>query len=366
MRFDPFLDAAFHQDFRATPFVFYDVGAAGGIYSLFPFEQSDLWRAFGFEPSPKSFEALHGRYQNMRNIELSRLALSDQDGEAIFYHFPDVVTNSSLNPNCLVYESGQVEPEKITVQTRRMESFAVDAVPPDFIKLDTEGSELKVLKGGDNILACECLGVVSEVKFLPFAEETTSFADLDIFLRSCGFAFFDIQIARATRAVGRSFGGKKGAIDSAYVLYFRDFYRLYAESLHADPQRARSKLLKLLVLAVRFLYLDYASELVDFGRSKKLLTPAEATLLFQRFCGCADISWRIPSFPGKAKVALLFDYLSYLLQPEMKLAVPPMFNNLGNRRSALVRQEPLKQIRLLYPMRCLNDPSQMDLRIDAR
>jgi len=107
MRYDPFLDAVFHQDFRASPFVLYDVGAAGGIYPLLPADQPDLWRAFGFEPSPDSFAALRARYCNTFNIGLSDVALSDQDGAATFYHFPKLATNSSLNPNRLVYESGQ-------------------------------------------------------------------------------------------------------------------------------------------------------------------------------------------------------------------------------------------------------------------
>jgi FkbM family methyltransferase len=367
MKFDAFLDSAFHADFRAAPFVLYDVGAAGGIYPLFPAEHEDLWRAYGFEPSPRSVAALRERYRDSAHVVISDVALAEQDGPATFHHFPNIATNSSLNPNQLVYETGKLESEAIEVTCRRLDTFCRDAAAPDFIKLDTEGTELAVLRGGESAVMRECLGVVSEIKFLPFASATTCFADLDTFLRERGYVLFDIQTARTTRAVGRRrFGGKKGAIDSAYVLYLRDFYGLYAEGLAADPAKARSKLLKAITLTVRFLYLDYAAELIDFGRSEKLLTPPQAQRLLDRFCGCADLSWRIPPFPGKARLALLFDYVSYLLQPEMKLAVPPMFNNLGNRRSALVRQDVPDQIRLLYPVRCLRDPSQMDLQIPVR
>ena len=167
-----------------------------------------------------------------------------------------------------------------------------------------------------------------------------------------------------TRATGSRFGGKKGAIDSAYVLYFRDFYKLYDTHLAADPDKARSKLLKLLTLTVRFLYLDYAAELVDFGRTQKLLSVAEAKMLLKLLCGTRDIAWMIPKFPGKAKLALLVDYVSYILHHDMKLAIPPMSNNLGNRRSTLIRADAPERIRLLYPIRSFSRPSAVSTEIE--
>ena len=366
MKFDAFLNSIFYEDFRKAPFILYDVGAAGGIYPLFPDERSDLWRAYGFEPTPASFKSLRDRYAGSKNISVYEIALADREGTADFHLFRSIMTNSSLHPNQLMYEDGLAEFETIEVRCDLLDNFCKNSPPPDFIKLDTEGSELAVLRGAENALKRECLGVLSELKFLPFASATTCFADLDILLRKNGFVLFDIQMARCTKSVGNRFGGKKGAIDSAYVLYFRDFYSLYDEGLSEDADKARAKLLKIMALTVRFLYFDYAAELIDFGRSEKLLTAAEAELLFNRFCGTTDLAWRIPNFPGKAKLALLFDYISYLLQPEMKLAVPPMFNNLGNRRSALIKQRVPNDVRVLYPMRCLSDPSKMDLHIRVR
>ncbi|MBS4047990.1 MAG: FkbM family methyltransferase [Alphaproteobacteria bacterium] len=364
MKFDPFLHPDFYPDFRRAPFTIYDAGAAGGIYPLFPSAGTDLWRAHGFEPMPTSYTKLAQQYRNSGHVSVHEIALSDRQGETPFRVFRGIATGSSLNANHLIYEDGTADYDEIQVRCELLDAFCAQPgmSAPDFLKLDTEGSELPVLKGGSSVLATSCLGVVSEIKFLPFSPNTTVFADLDSFLRQSGFVLFDIQTARTTRAVGRRFGGKKGAIDSAYVLYFRDFYALYAAHLATNPDLARSKLLKLLALMSRFLYLDYAAELVDFGREKDLLDKAEARQLLKIFCGVADVSWRIPDFPGKSKLALLFDYISYILQPEMKLAIPPMFNNLGNRRSALMRQPVPQDARLLYPMRCFTAPDKTDLK----
>lgn len=364
MKLDPFLHQSFYADFQSDPFTIYDAGAAGGIYPLLPTAAVGLWRAYGFEPMPASYARLEQQYRGNHHVSIHDIALSDHDGPASFRIFRGMTTSSSLNANNLIYEHGVAGYDEVEVRCNKLDTFrqASGAAAPDFLKLDTEGSELLVLQGGRRTLTTGCLGVVSEIKFLPFAATTTQFADLDAFLRECGFVLFDIQTARTTRAVGERFGGKKGAIDSAYVLYLRDYYAFYEAELAANPMLARGKLLKLLVLAVRFLYLDYAAELVDFGREKGLLDNVEAGRLLGIFCGVGDISWRIPAFPGKSKLALLFDYVSYILQPEMKLAVPPMFNNFGNRRSALIKQPVPKDVRLLYPMRCFTAQQKTDLR----
>lgn len=365
MRFDPFLASAFHGEFQANPLVIYDVGAAGQIYPLYDERTAGCWIAHGFEPVPSSFDRLASRYADADHVKLHHLALSDRSGTASLHVHKAVPTYSSLNENAIVQEGEVANYQTVEIPCARMEDFqrSENLPGPDFIKLDTEGTELVILRGGESLLKRQCLGVVSEIKFLAFSQETTQFSDLDQFMRQCGFILFDIQTSRGTRSVDTRFGGKKGAIDSAYVLYFRDYYALYAESLSQNPQLARSKLLKLLSLLVRYLYLDYAVELIDFGRQKELLNPAEATRLLQAYVGTADRSWSLPYFPGKAKLALVIDYLSYLLQPEMKLSIPPMFNNLGNRRSALQAQTPPKEARLHYPVRWRLDRTSIDLRI---
>ena len=365
MRLDPFLAPAFQGDFRASPFVLYDVGAAGGIYPLFPADQAGLWRAYGFEPMPANFAKLTQMHAGAENISLHETALTDTAGAATFRVYPATPTSSSLNRNELMAETGEAPFDEITVRCERLDDFCrgEGRLPPDFIKLDTEGTELNVLRGGESVIRDHTLGVVSEIKFIQFSDATTTFAALDQFLERNGFVLFDVQTSRMSRTVDHRFGGKKGPIDSAYVLYLRDYFSYHRSHLQGRADLARSKLLKSIALAARFLYLDYAVELIDFAREQRLLTGEEAEALLRLYAGTVDLSWKIPSFPGKQKLGLLVDYLSYLLHPEMKLAAPPMFNNLGNRRSALLRQAPPKEARILYPVRSRSDRSKMDLRI---
>src|SRR5688572_10177302 len=63
---------------------------------------------------------------------------------------------------------------------------------PDFIKLDTQGSELDILRGGEKTLAC-AVGVEIEVEFLPMYRGQPLFAEVDTFLRDSGFELHDIN-----------------------------------------------------------------------------------------------------------------------------------------------------------------------------
>lgn len=365
MQFDHFLGSDFHGEFRASPLVIYDAGAAGEIYPIYNDSTAGCWIAHGFEPVLASYEKLAERYAGRKHVKLHHVALSDRSGTTTLHVHKKVPTYSSLNRNSLVSDSPDADVEEVEIRCARLDDLqqSSDLPAPDFIKLDTEGTEYQILRGAGALLKQDCLAVVSEIKFISFSDDTTQFSDLDRLLRDCGFILFDIQTSRSSRSVGARFGGKKGPIDSAYVLYFRDFYALYADRLSGNPNLARSKLLKILALVVRYLYLDYAVELIDFGREKNLLTPFEARNLLKLYAGTTDCAWSLPAFPGKEKLALLVDYLSYLLQPEMKLAIPPMFNNLGNRRSTLRRQAPPSELRLHYPVRWRLDRKSVDLRI---
>jgi len=60
-----------------------------------------------------------------------------------------------------------------SVHVRRLDEFVVEnKIPlPDFLKIDTQGSELAILKGGSNCLSCAAL-VVLEVPVIPYNQGT--------------------------------------------------------------------------------------------------------------------------------------------------------------------------------------------------
>lgn len=103
----------------------------------------------------------------------------------------------------------------------RIEYFKTDTLDnqvkdADFIKIDTEGSELEILKGGKELLR-KVSGIEVEVSFNPMYEGQPLFSEIDAFLREQGFQLFDLHLGRWKRHK-RS----KGQVVLADAVYFRE------------------------------------------------------------------------------------------------------------------------------------------------
>ena len=62
----------------------------------------------------------------------------------------------------------------------------------DFLKLDTQGTELEILKGARDYLSDARIAVIkTEVAFLPVYRDQCTFSDIDRFLKEHGFLFVD-------------------------------------------------------------------------------------------------------------------------------------------------------------------------------
>jgi FkbM family methyltransferase len=68
----------------------------------------------------------------------------------------------------------------------------INNIQPDVIKIDTQGTELDVLRGGDKALETTCL-VELEVEFNPIYVGQPLFADVDNHLRQRGFALLGLR-----------------------------------------------------------------------------------------------------------------------------------------------------------------------------
>jgi FkbM family methyltransferase len=100
---------------------------------------------YAFEPLPHLFEYLKKNFGHNRDISLFNIALSDSAGESSFNH---VISNPGYSG--LVkrrYDRPDEQDTRITVRTDLLDSLIGDA-RIDLIKIDVEGAELQVLRGG--------------------------------------------------------------------------------------------------------------------------------------------------------------------------------------------------------------------------
>lgn len=138
-----------------------DIGAHVGFFStLFRLGVGPSGAVFGFEPMPDTYRRLlrNVMYNRFTNVVPIPLAVSEQSGDAVFYIDPENEGESSL-----LKRSGR---RAHNVQVTSLDEIFRDALPrrPRVLKIDAEGVELEILRGGQrmfethapDLVICEC------------------------------------------------------------------------------------------------------------------------------------------------------------------------------------------------------------------
>jgi len=170
---------------------FYDVGANIGWYSLNIAKKYKYSQIYSFEPVSKTFGYLikNIMHNKLSNIKAFNLGFSDTAGKQSFYVYPEGSGNASmrnLSKKNSVYE---VKCKLETMDNFRKKNNHI----VDFIKIDTEGSELLVLKGAQAILSEDQPIIFSEILRKWSKQFGYKANDILIFLRTFGYDCFEIN-----------------------------------------------------------------------------------------------------------------------------------------------------------------------------
>jgi FkbM family methyltransferase len=195
-----------------SPIRLVDVGARGGIEPPWTKIASQL-EVVGFEPSVKEFESL--RRTAPGNVTYLNVALGDRSGQTTLYLTRSAPVASIFRPNASFLEAFEkdqsfevVDTTECPVETldRALSDAAIDCV--DFLKIDTQGSELPILRGAPRTLGQFVFGVEVEIELNLVYEGQPLFGDVDAFLRPHGYELFDVQPQWRLRYSGRGLQGR--------------------------------------------------------------------------------------------------------------------------------------------------------------
>jgi len=166
--------------------VFLDVGANIGVYSVALAAARGGWlRGAAFEPVPETHRLLEQMLalNGLEGFVAERLALSGARGMLRFSAARGGANNFALSGGAVA--DGPV----VTVDAVRLDDWvgAHPELAPDAVKIDVEGYELEVLKGGAETLARRRPPLVVKCHCASWPELGVSAADVERQLRGLGY-----------------------------------------------------------------------------------------------------------------------------------------------------------------------------------
>ncbi len=189
---------------------FVDVGAKDSIEYIKGLEP--LTSIFAFEPNKEEAEKVNKKYEkkDFQSFVLDTKCLLDVEGEFEFNIMKQTSMSSLLEvdlhnykKNFGSYEKYQtweknVEIEsKVIVESTTIDNYFKGINNIDFLKIDTQGSELRILKGALNSIQNKRILIVKvEVSTIPIYKNQALFSDIDLFLRENNYVLVDFLTYR--------------------------------------------------------------------------------------------------------------------------------------------------------------------------
>ncbi len=187
-----------------------DIGCHKGEILDLMIKSAPGGKKIGFEPIPELYQFLSAKYQDDPTVIISPVALYDKTGTTTFQHVLNAPAYSGIKKR--KYDGKQVDIEQITVDTDLLDHVIPADVIIHLIKIDVEGAEFRVMKGGAATLK-RCKPVIIFEFGLGAADFYNSRPnDLHLFL---------------TRECGMRISTLKGFLDNAPELSETQFCNMY-------------------------------------------------------------------------------------------------------------------------------------------
>jgi FkbM family methyltransferase len=167
---------------------FADVGANRGDWTQSFLERaSSSVKGLLFEPGTAALNLLHQRFDSVNNLEIIDAAVADYVGEALFFEEPDMGVASSLISSWANHSSKEKKCPVTTLETE-LERRDWDSI--DFLKIDCEGYDFKVIQGANNLIENQKIGVIQFEYNSAWAFAGSTLISALNFFKSCEYEVF--------------------------------------------------------------------------------------------------------------------------------------------------------------------------------
>ena len=317
-----------------------DIGARFGLQ--WPWSNiSDEITTIMVEPDPLEASNLREKYKNKKNVIIIDKPLYSSKTN-LNLHITDSPGSSSIfRPN---YDFLKQFPDVQRFNISKVLNFNCDTIDNlfdqkivnciDFVKIDVQGAELEILKGGKKIFKSNLIGLEIEVEFCELYKNQPLFSDLDHFIRNeLGLELWDISKTYWKYQINDlKIGSKKGRLIFGDALYFRPINSLNIWLDSFDQEKKKSKILALVECTVLYGYIDYAKAIIENIKIIEILNDHEKFYLNQLIS--KNSSSFTYNFRWSYKIYLFLIYLVNIFKPTHDNWASRGDSELGSRKYA--------------------------------
>jgi FkbM family methyltransferase len=245
----------------STNLIYFDIGARWGIEK--PWQDfKPLLDIYSFEPDTDEYNNL---LKSKKNGKVFNYALYKTNKELQLHLTKERGNSSIFKPNKELLSQYLISDQYDVDETVTVSAVSLDELHEngeigdiDFIKLDVQGAELDILKGGQEFIKSNVLGIFSEVQFLPLYESAPLFSDVDHFIRNeFNLEIQDLQKYYFKYSEGIQYGSIKGKLAFGDALYFLPPNKVFELCEKYSAKKAKNKLILASLMGVIYGYFDY-------------------------------------------------------------------------------------------------------------
>lgn len=248
---------------ESSPLIVCDIGADGGLeerwkrlrrycfFILFEPRGNEVQK-----PGRKVFKT--ALWSSKRVLPFYETAFPQ--ASSLFLPDPDIANRHNNAGNLEV-----ISTDEFAVDT--MDDVIGDSHRPEFIKTDTEGADLEILKGAEKSINDRCLGLQVEVQFERLRKDSPVFGECDAFVQEHGFVLWNLALMRfvsASNRIGATTNHQVVLADAVYFLSLEEFRK------RLDRERGDNKeilITKFILVLLAFGAHDYAATILESHKS---------------------------------------------------------------------------------------------------
>ena len=168
----------------------WDIGANIGFYTcLLASQVGDTGAVVAFEPAARTCGYLHENVSLNRftNVTVVNKGIGDKVEQRHLYYSEAGLAEGTAS---LKYTDRRTTSERVTLDT--IDNIFRELSAPDFVKIDVEGYQLEVLKGGEYYLKTHAPLLMAELKDVGETNRS-AFEEIEDYISDLGYQLYEIE-----------------------------------------------------------------------------------------------------------------------------------------------------------------------------